>query len=149
MAVPVPGNSPPLLSLDTLVTGPTVAIDGVPYRLKTRLQLGIVPGAKLAIDGRRMEELNTRQPNLTVPEAEELASLIDNTCRAVLDAPDHVHQKLSDNQRLDVCWAFIGLHSSILPTTGATPLQAPDAQATGAKSSRRSRGSSAARRANG
>lgn len=131
----------PILTLDTLTEYPTVQIDGHAYAL--------LPADALPVDAyQQFERVSTRftalwkKPDRTPEERTELAQLLDTLCRAVLQAPPDVHERLSDIQRLQIAQAFLELPHVGLQGLGQRTTLKPS---TGASSPRGSNGSTAAR----
>ncbi len=147
----------PILNLDQLALSvhANITIDGVNYPLKTDQMASIVEIATFNDRSKRMKAYFDRIEELSVEEATTAAALLDEICRSVLDAPDDVHQKLKDRQRLRICEAFMRLPALDRPAQGAsTPTQAPSSQVrrsrkTGLNSSRNSSASTAAVPGNG
>jgi len=144
----------PLLNLDTIVHAPVVTINGQRYPLKPRAMKSIVEVAKLQTHGQLIEAIAPKigTPALTVDEATSLARALDEVCRAALDAPAAIHDKLDDFQRLRICEVFIELQTPSRPGTGAATTPATTRKtktSIGARSSRRSSASTAATRGNG
>lgn len=141
----------PLLNLDTLANPATVVIDKQPYVI-------LAPDALNVLDFRRLQALIPRlerldaQEMLTDEEGEEFRRHIDAICRLVLQAPEDVHARLSDVQRIAVYMAFAELPSSMLQLMGAK-LKAAGATMppplTGASSPRNSPAATAAPRSTG
>jgi hypothetical protein len=146
MADPIPSKTrplPPLLNLDTLSQPLTVAtIDGEPYPIRSADQLSLAGYHVCQRAGERLDVL-WGQPVLSDDESAELSMLLDRVTRVVLDAPDAVHRRLTDLQRLAVAESFIRLPLPTLRSLGAamTPRAAIP---TGANISPNSSGSMAA-----
>jgi hypothetical protein len=100
-----------VLDLNTIVEKLHVRIDGVPHHFSH-------PDA-LTLQGHlRMERIGPRMGALleavaagatTDADDQELALLLDEGCRLVLDAPDSVHAKLLDTHRVLILDAFTQL----------------------------------------
>lgn len=151
----------PLLDLDTLVVRPTIAIDGQAHEILAPDELPVLTTHLLASKGRRMDEL-MKSAELGAAEQAELGRLVREISDAIMaPVPAKVREKLSETQRVSVIEAFAALlltkkagtaaalFGSLLPETD-TPAKKPDKKnATGAKRSRGSSASTAARRGGG
>lgn len=135
----------PLLSLETL-EGYTVTVDGQSYRL-------FAPDALPAFTYKRLSTLSVRlealwqQEALSAAEERELSDVLDRLCRIVLEAPEGVHGRISDMQRLAIFQTFQKLPSATLRRMRQQ--NAAGARPNGVRSQPSSRGSTGARRGTG
>jgi len=123
-----------ILELSTLTERSTVTIDGKAYELINPEGLSIVDTNRVGKWGMRVQELYRDLENRSEEEIQELASLLDRLCRLLLPAPDEVHARLTDNQRLSVATVFIALQRGTLPVAAeakATPERATEPVAAG------------------
>ncbi len=97
--------STPVLDLDTLIDRPTVKIGARVYRLYTIDLLPPLDNYKVRKLIRRGDELSLKD-DLTKTEEKELGSILDDVVRLVLDAPDAIHKKLTDRQRVEIFQTF-------------------------------------------
>lgn len=110
----------PLLTLSTTKTRQTVAIDGTRYRLR---QADDFPLLEYRAQGRSFTHLGQllqlKKPSRA--QAAEQSRLLGQLVRAVLEAPEAVHQRLSETHRLEIVTAFSRLLSSsrMASTAGA------------------------------
>lgn len=134
-----------LLSLDTLVVRNRIVIDGVSYEVNRPEDLGAVPGAKMRQNAALILKMQRENFGDDVEEVAAVCDALDVAVRAILrGCPEEVHDRLSDNMRLQIVQRFLiaaGLLKEEDPAAG--PLAAPPI---GAKSSRASRGSTASHR---
>jgi hypothetical protein len=135
----------PLLNLTTLVDKPSVKIDGVKYALSVPDALSLMDCHRLSVVMARIDALSPKLSTGTLAHDEEadLSEAFAGVCRVVLAAPDPVQAKLTAIQRLYIYQAFLQLPQSTLRLVGAMATGATS-RPTGAKSSRGSRGSTAA-----
>lgn len=144
MAETQPTPRPPLLNLDTLTERPIVSIDGVPYEMRSPDEISVLEFSRLGKLGRRMDAIEALEES-SDEQQQEYERLLDRVCRAVLLAPDDVHQRLRPQQRAAVVMTFtrLRLMTSFRPagakteaTEGArdeqTPETAPPPETTGA-----------------
>lgn len=117
----------PVLNLDELaVRSYHVLVDGKPYWLRNPGELSIDQSRRLAIQQTRHDAISTRELHeISDQEAKELVGLLDQMCRAILDAPDDVHDRLTDAQRKAVIMTFVAL-------SALSNLPAPRAETTAA-----------------
>ena len=114
-------SSTPVLSLSTLVECPVVAIDGERYALHPADSLSLFVRMELEATERQLSQLLSAPARTNVEKA-DVARLLDQVCRKVLEAPDAVHAKLTDVQRMLICEVFIRLpRASRLQTEAARP----------------------------
>lgn len=106
----------PILDLATLADRPTVAIDGIAYRLRSPDDFSILEHQRHVVQVQRFSEL-LNLPAPTDDEGAELAQLLDAYCRRVLEAPPDVQGKLTDGQRLRIVSVF----AQLLGLSGLTP----------------------------
>lgn len=117
-----------ILDLATLTARSTISVDGQAYELLNPGELSILDNHRVAKWGARSQELYGSLEQLGEDEVAELASLLDRLCRVIWKAPDDVHDRLTDTQRLAVATAFTGLQRGTLPgTAGAVEAPATDA----------------------
>lgn len=133
----------PLLDFSTLVDQAHVRIDGTLYPLRHRDALSLLQAKRLERQAPRVGAL-LQQDDLTEAEAAEASTLLAAICRAVLDAPEDVHQRLTDMTRLEVMHAFMQLRMTTRAQVGGAPAATSPTRSTGAKRSRASSGSTAA-----
>jgi len=123
-----------MFNLDELVEGPTVSIDGQAYPLAGPHALSPLEMYRNLKAARRLQALIDKA-ELTEAEEAELGQIPDQVCRAVLDAPDAVHARLTDRQRMKVIELFSTLsRAPHQAPAGATPTASTGAR-TGASSS--------------
>ena len=87
--------------------GSVVTVNGKEYRLRESGTLPPSESRKLIQHSRRIDALIGKDGELTPEEDKELAGLPNVMCRLVFDAPDAVHKKLSDDQRMTLVSAFL------------------------------------------
>ncbi len=117
----------PILNLDSLVDRPTVVINGQEYELLTT---DILP----PLDLHRFSRYSTRigvlmaKVDLTAEDEAELDDLPRRMCRMVLEAPDGIHDALTQKQRMKIVESFIAplqpdrhLESGRVPATPTSP----------------------------
>lgn len=127
----------PVLDIHTVAQGSPVRIDGRTYTLRNALALTLQQSLALEQMTPRISQLMKRADRLKKPEFQELAQGLDTICRIVLDAPDGVHARLTDPNRVAILRAFIQLRPVTRPRSGAPRAT----RSTGARSFRDSRGS--------
>jgi len=118
----------PVLNLDTLIANRSVIIDGKEYDLFDPEMLSPIDGHRLKICGRRLMAL-LDQDGLSPDEEAELERIPDKVCRAVLDAPAEIHERLTTRQRMAIVEAFISRTRPMMPPTEPAPM--PAAPSTG------------------
>ncbi|MBB5987434.1 hypothetical protein [Sphingobium lignivorans] len=140
-------TSAPLLDLDTIVTRPSIRIDGALYHIVAPSELSIKQSHQLAAAARRLEELN-KLPALRDDDAAELVRIVLDVSETVLaPIPADVRARLSDAQRMSVIEVFtLLLLKERLGTVAATMTDQPS---TGATSSPGSSASMGGRRSGG
>jgi hypothetical protein len=123
----------PILDLDTLANRPVVIFEEREYWLRTPEILPPLKSYTLKKTIDRLAELET-QKDLSDDEQKELQHIPDRLCRLVLDAPDEVHAKLSDDLRtLVVQKAITNFQSGpMFPPQGAGPTSPAAESVTGA-----------------
>lgn len=143
-----------LLNLDTLVDRPKIAIDGKRYEILSPDELPVLVSHKLAMQGKRLDELSGAA-ELAPEDKAELEQLVLDLSDTIMEPiPAAVRAKLSDAQRLSVIEAFSTLlltrkaGAAAAMMTALIPTASPPAQ-TGGKSSRGSSASTADRPATG
>lgn len=116
-----------VLSLSTLFEPVHVRIDGAPHRLMHEDALTLEQTLVLERLGPRVNELFQKMRNESINDDErfELDVALDRTCRLVLDAPDVVHQRLTQKHRFAVLKAFMDLRSKGL-ASGEAEAQVTD-----------------------
>jgi hypothetical protein len=133
-----------LLNITTVTAPPAViAIDGARYPLLSAEALPLASIQRLQRDAPRLGHL-LQIDEKTPDEATETGQLLRAVCALVLDAPADVHARLTDVHRVAIVHSFTQLQS-----TSATAPMRTRARSIGAKSSRGSNGSMAARRKRG
>ena len=96
-----------VLTFDTLIERPTVAIDGVEYDMALPDDFGILALAKIDRMQRDLGLLMARPDDLTDRELERIAGILDGLTALVLpDVPDERRGRLRDAQKLAVVQAF-------------------------------------------
>lgn len=95
----------PILDLTTVVHRSLVRIDGKKYELKSPEEFALLDYRSKT---RKYDRLGFlfRKKRLTSAESKEQQTLLDEFCRAILEAPDAVHDKLVEPQRIAVVTAF-------------------------------------------
>lgn len=154
---PAPSGEP-LLDLSTLITRPTIRIDGTLFEILSPDEVSIIDSHRFGLWGRRIQQL----ADVEGDEAEaELAALIDKVARRVaVGVTDAVYDQLAGAHKQAISDVFTGLllrnrlgvAGAIAKAAGvATEMQAilPPALPTGAKPSPASSGSSVANRSGG
>lgn len=134
----------PVLTLSTIDTaGVPIQIDGRRYQTRHPDALSLRAIKQLERLAPRLGGL-LQQDDLSEAEELELSTGLAEVCRLVLDAPDEVIARLTDQQRVRVMEAFMALRmpSSPPPAPGADTRVARPSR--GRPSSRASRGSMAA-----
>ena len=102
----------PLLNLSTLSERYTVTIDGDEYELRNPGELDLLSYHKIGKASAEVEQLLADADALTTKQVTRMNRLIDQLCRAILDAPDVVHKGLKDIHRLQVIQVFNTLPES-------------------------------------
>lgn len=116
MASPDPA---PLLNLDTLTEHPSVLIDKHAYALTPPEALSAVDYHRIGKIAPRMFALWESETALTPEQEVELEETLDRVCRIILKAPDEVHDRLTDLQRLSIYQTFLTLpQETLLPLVG-------------------------------
>lgn len=138
----------PLLDLTTLVTASHVRIDGTLHPLRSTEAMSIVQVKRLDFEAQRIRDLLVlvQSGSISEDDGQELARLLASVCRIVLDAPDDIHARLNEQQRLKVFASFLQLRAGV--TTGPTGAMATS-NLIGGNTSRASSGSTAAPRRGG
>lgn len=125
----------PLLTLDTLIERPSIAIDGALFALRTPDDLSLVEHHRYARLAGRLDVLMQRA--IQAPEdaetERELTATLDQMGRIVLDAPDVVHARLKDTHRLAIVTAFTTLLRAPLTPLLAGATTTPVGASTGTK----------------
>jgi hypothetical protein len=112
-------NQKPVLEIRTKNDDPLfVKVDGKAYPLRRLRDFGLQDLHRLTQQGRSLQRAFAAV-SLSPEEVEDLSASIKAIAEAVLDAPDAVHRKLTDVNRLEVASAFI--RSSGLQTPAPTP----------------------------
>jgi len=135
----------PILNLNTLVDRPTVVLDGIEYWLLTYEVLPPLDSYQLQAMNRRVAELMKREDALSEAEILELQALPNRIAHIVLEAPDEVHAKLNDRQRMQI--AYAAMTTFLLDLKKSSPASGPAlpaAPSTGVTSSPGSPGSTGA-----
>ncbi|HMJ87978.1 MAG TPA: hypothetical protein VK504_32600 [Vicinamibacterales bacterium] len=134
-------TSPSALDLSTLVERHHVRIDGERYELRHPDEFSLIEQLRLFRQAKRVVELVTilTSDTATPSEAEEkeYETLLDLTCRAVLDAPDEVHARLREEHRSAISRAFTQLQSETnsRKRAGANPVTTAAPETNGSSSS--------------
>lgn len=140
----------PLLNLETVTELPTIVIDGTEYELLTLDAMPISTMLRLRKLGASFDALFNKAERTEAEDA-ELDVFADRICRAILQAPPEVHEKLRGPQRFAVCQVFQLLPSSqarLSAMRSVLQMRAPTGttRKTGGKRARGSRGSTRQRR---
>jgi hypothetical protein len=98
-----------ILNLVTLSDRVQVSIDGERYDLLGPLELPLLAYHRLSRDADRLRDFFKDDCDPSEDDEKELSSTLDRICRKVLSAPDEIHERLNDFQRLDIVNAFTGL----------------------------------------
>lgn len=102
-----PPRTGPLLDLDTLITRPTILIDGGLFEILSPDELSIIDSHRFGQWGRRIHALADLDGE--EPEA-ELAMLVDKVARRVsVGVPDETFAKLSGAHKQAISDVFTGL----------------------------------------
>lgn len=126
----------PILDISTLVTREHVRIDGALYALRNADELTYLFNRTLGAKFGRVGGLLQRKKR-TKAQEQEKHQLLDECCRAVLDAPPAVHQKLSDRHRMEIVAVFSQLLQARRGAAGAkAAAPARSRSTTGARSPR-------------
>jgi hypothetical protein len=135
----------PVLKLETITSGTPITIDGRPFEIRHPLALSLGALKRLTQLGLDIDaiENKARQGPITPEEESRWSALLRELGALVLDAPADVRESLTDVQVATVVHVFTGLRSQTRTTAASAR------PSTGPKSSRGSRGSTAARRTNG
>ncbi len=112
----------PLLNLDTLVEHRTVRIDRVEYDLLNPEEVSLLDYHRIQKQSNRVAAM-MEAAEMTDEQAEDLSRLLDSLCKFVLRAPEEVHAKLIDTNKLRVIEVFTNLQRGT--ATAATPPEAP------------------------
>lgn len=139
MAAP---TNDPILNLDIIDEVPTVQIQGQRYGLYPAEALSIGEMLRFHRLAPRLHDLSMLDERTPAQEA-ELADVLNRLCRVILKAPDEVHARLLDAQRMMIYGAFVTLPNASLPAFVSQTAQAALASSPGTKRSRGSRGSMA------
>lgn len=100
-------TKPTVVTLDSLVDGTHVLIDGNPHELLTPKRIPWGDSKRFDRYWRRILDLMQKEDNVTDAELDELDTLPDLMCRLVLLAPNEVHASLTNPQRMDILNAFM------------------------------------------
>jgi len=120
----------PSLDISTLVERPRVIIDGESFDMRHPDEFSLVEQLRLMRQARRLVELvhaltsdQSTDPTVIEAREREYDAIVNNTCRAVLLAPDDIHAKLREEHRVAISRAFTRLQSEQqrLRRTGANP----------------------------
>jgi hypothetical protein len=143
MATPQNPTRKPLLDLDSFAETPQIRVDGELYDLRLPDHITIVEGVRIRKVSPRLDELQAKEAagTLNEDEAVELTQILDMVARIVLKAPDSVHERLADWQRIAIVLSFSGLSTPRLQATRAATEPASSSSPTGASSSPSSRAS--------
>lgn len=109
----------PSVSIGTVLTRPTVIIDGVSYELRHPEELSVLQFHEIARNGRRIDAL-FEQDELSAEDQRKLANILEATVRAELIAGDDVLAKLSPVHRLRIIRSYAALQRLALQSLGAT-----------------------------
>lgn len=118
----------------------TIKINGKVYPVKSGDAISLEASVRVTRLQKRLGDLKSESDLADVPDDE--LSLLGETCRdlcdEVLEAPDEVKESLTDNQKLEIIKAVF-----------IQPAREKPAKKKGSKSSRRSKGSTAAQQKTG
>ncbi len=107
-----------LLDLSTLTEHDTVAINGTEYELVRGEELSILDYHRVAKWGAVVGEMQGRIEDLSEEQLVELSKRLDALCRLTLRAPDDVHARLTETQRLEIISCFTSLQRKTAPAAG-------------------------------
>lgn len=142
----------PILTLSTLAPErPVIDIDGTFYSTQTREDMGLEDLVTLDAIMQRYYDLMFRVnagAKLQRSDAADLSTALKEVVNLVVLAPPEILDKLHDSHRLATCLAFSAALQNKTPPT-ATQENRAARRRTGANSSRRSNGSTAATPATG
>jgi len=101
----------PVLDLSTLVDRPFIRIDGTNYDIRHPDEFSLVQQLRQQRQAERVMLLVQAmvEKQASTADEEEYVSILDQSCRAVLIAPDAIHEKLRDDHRLAIVKAFTEL----------------------------------------
>ncbi len=112
-----------------------VRVDGRLYAIRRGDELSILGTRSVFTKfGELAGLLDLAKP--TKVQARAMSELLDEMCRMVLEAPDSVHVKLRDSQRLQVIDVFSLLLSKTPPAGATRPPTRRQTRSTGARKSR-------------
>lgn len=136
----------PILDIETLIARPVIAIDGKKYEMLSPAELSLQQSHMFARWAKRMEALQASDSDID----DEMAVIVGQIVQlVVVDLPEEVFAKLSEEHRLEISQVFTGLLlRKRLGTAEATAMamgQMAGSLPTGARSSRSSSGSMAGR----
>lgn len=119
----------PVLSLDTFVDRRFITIDGERYELRNPGEFSILDYHRMGVRAGRVDALMA-EGELAEEQVQELESLLNDGCRSVLIAPDEIHRKLTDVQRLKVIEAFTHLQRETAAPPAEAEAEAPTGEST-------------------
>ncbi len=94
-----------LLEITTEIQRCSVTIDGQSYEVISVDELAIADYHRFGRKGLRIDFLMGKDTP-TDEELAEVSKILDELCRAVLQAPDEVHRKLTEGHRLSLVKVF-------------------------------------------
>ncbi|MGE3175921.1 MAG: hypothetical protein AB7O32_00510 [Vicinamibacterales bacterium] len=142
---PQPVIPKPLFDLDTVTPRACITVNGQPYDLLTIDQVSIAAFHQLQRLCPRYDAL-MQKPDLDDDESLELSGLLIRIVRLVLEAPEDVQARLTDNQRLQIVLAFTRLSRTPLNPARATTRSTRMTSAAPSIGAKRYRGSAASTR---
>jgi len=95
----------PLLNLDTLITRPTVEIDGQGYEILSPDELSVLDSRRFGLWAQKLEEL--QQGDEDPPELEELVTTIAR--KVLAEVPAEVFARLTGQHKIMVVEVFTAL----------------------------------------
>jgi hypothetical protein len=122
----------PILDLSTLITRPTIRIDGTLHELRSPDELSIMDSQYLTHVGKRIDALvKEEDADLLLP------ALLDEVLRRIMvSVPGAVLGRLTDAQKMSICEVFTGLLlRRRLAVAGAIARNLTGGDLTGARSS--------------
>lgn len=136
----------PLLDLTVTIDRPCIRFNGVNYEIRTAADLTIGEYKHLWQTAPQLSALLSKK-DVSKEEDAARSQMLDDLCRLAIIAPDDVHSRLGDVNRMSVFGVFTNL---LFPSvSGARAKQGAAKPKAGTRSSRDSRGSTAARRTTG
>lgn len=105
---PIDTSHRPVIELSTLSKRTTISIDGEPYEIRNQRELSVLQLQRMEAIGGVLTRVGTVPSHEQTADDDRAASkALDEACRMVLIAPDEVHDKLCDADRLQINTVFI------------------------------------------